>query len=348
MMDLLEKLRSGAELDSIDVAALCGILLDENQSIESRADLLAALAKKGETPSEVAWFVRTLLSHARRIEIRDSGAPLMDVCGTGGDRHGLFNISTATMFVAAACGVRVVKHGNRGVTSKCGGADVLEAAGIRIDLEPARAAAVLDDVGCVFLFAPNFHPAFKAVAPVRKLLADRGTTTVFNKLGPLLNPVNPPFQLAGVYDPAMVSVYGAVFAELGRQRAWAVYGHGDSNGGGLDEMSTLGITEVCAVEDGNVRNFRLDSTGCGIPVPALADLTGGDAAHNAALLEALLRNRLPGAIADMVAWNAAGALVVAGVAAGMDDGLDRARSAIRSGEAAARFDAMRAACSPGA
>jgi anthranilate phosphoribosyltransferase len=345
MNELLETIRSGAELDGIGVAALCAILLDESESVEARAGLLAALSAKGETPAEIAWFVRTLLSHARPIEIRPTGAPVMDVCGTGGDRHGLFNISTATMFVAAACGVRVVKHGNRGVTSKCGGADVLEALGIRIDLEPAQASAMLDDVGCVFLFAQKFHPAFKAVAPVRKLLAGQGVTTIFNKLGPLLNPAAPSFQLAGVFDPAMVPVYGKVFAELGRKRAWAVHGRIESGDvqGGLDEMSTLGTTDVCAVEGERLESLTLDSADYGIPRPALADLAGGDAAHNAALLEALLRNRLSGPIRDMVEWNTAGALVVAGIAPDPAAGLAAAREALRAGEAAARLDAMRAA-----
>lgn len=343
MNELLETLRSGAELDGVGVAALCAILLDESASVESRAALLSALAAKGETPSEIAWFVRTLLSHARPIEVRESGVPVMDVCGTGGDRHGLFNISTATMFVAAACGVRVVKHGNRGVTSKCGGADVLEALGIRIDLEPAQASAMLDDVGCVFLFAQKFHPAFKAVAPVRKFLAEQGVTTVFNKLGPLLNPAAPAFQLAGVFDPTMVPVYGKVFAELGRTRAWAVHGRIDGVSPGLDEMSTLGVTDVCAVEGGRIENRTIDSADHGISRPSLADLAGGDATHNATLLEALLRNQLSGAIRDMVEWNTAGALVVAGVAADPASGLAAARKAFRTGEAAARLDAMRAA-----
>ncbi|MGH8047138.1 MAG: anthranilate phosphoribosyltransferase [Chthoniobacterales bacterium] len=336
-----EKIRSGAELDGSDVAAVCAFLLDENEPVESRADLLRALAAKGETPAEIAWFVRTLLAHARKIEIRADGAPLMDVCGTGGDKQGLFNISTAVMFVVAACGVRVVKSGNRGVTSKSGGADVLEALGVRIELEPARAAAVLDDAGCVFLFAPFYHPAFKAVVPVRKLLAERGITTIFNKLGPLLNPANPPFQLAGVFDPAMIGTYGAVFAELGRKRAWAV--HGETPSGGLDEMSTLGETEVCAVENGALTNCALDSADFGIRRPELAELVGGSAAENAAKLEALLRGKLPGAVEDMVLWNAAGALVVAGVCDDAAGGLERAREAIRSGEAAARLDALRAA-----
>jgi anthranilate phosphoribosyltransferase len=338
---LLEKLRSGRELSDTDIAAFCAILLDEARPLEIRADLLRALSAKGETPAEIAGFVRALLAHARRVEVRADARPLMDVCGTGGDKHGLFNISTAAMFVVAACGVRVVKHGNRGVTSKCGGADVLEALDIRLELEPAQAAAVLDDVGCVFLYAPIFHPAFQAVGPVRKALAAQGVATIFNKLGPLLNPVNPPFQLAGVFDPAMVATYGEVFVELGRERAWAV--HGRTPEGGLDEMSTLGVTEVCSVENGAANGLALDAREFGIQPPALSELRGGDAAHNAAQLEALLHGRASAAIADMVAWNAAGALTVAGVCADMDASLALAREAIRSGEAAARLDALRAA-----
>jgi anthranilate phosphoribosyltransferase len=343
MSDLLEKIRAGFELDGSDVAAMCAQLLDDSQPIEARAELLGALSTKGETPAEIARFVRALLGHARRIEISARGGPLMDVCGTGGDKHGLFNISTAVMFVVAACGVRVVKSGNRGVTSKSGGADVLEALGVRIELEPAQAAAVLDDVGCVFLFAPSYHPTFKAVMPVRRLLAEQGITTVFNKLGPLLNPANPPFQLAGVFDPAMVDVYGAVFAELGRIRAWAV--HGGTPAGGLDEMSTLGATEVCAMENGKLARHTLAASEFGIRKPDLAELRGGSAAENALKLEALLRGKLAGAVEDIVCWNAAGALTVAGISEDVGAGLERAREAIQSGEAASRLDALRAATS---
>jgi anthranilate phosphoribosyltransferase len=339
--ELLQKISAGRELDGPEVAAFCAVLLDETQSVEARADLLGALSGRGETPAEIARFVRALLGHACKIEIRGEGGPLMDVCGTGGDKHGLFNISTAVMFVVAACGVRVIKHGNRGITSKSGGADVLESLGVRIELDPTQAAAVLDDVGCVFLFAPFYHPAFKVVTPVRKFLAERGIPTVFNKLGPLLNPANPPFQLAGVFDPTMVDVYGAVFAELGRTRAWAV--HGNTPVGGLDEMSTLGTTEVCAVEKGRISHRTLTAAAFGIRTPDLAELRGGSAAENALKMEALLRGKIPGAIEDIVLWNAAGALTVAGICEEVGAGCERAREAIRSGEAAARLDALKAA-----
>ncbi len=337
MKELLEKLRAGEALGDVDVEMFCALLLAEAGSVDDRAELLRGLSAKGETPAEIASFVRVLLAHARRIEIRADGGPLIDVCGTGGDKHGLFNVSTAAMFVVAACGARVAKHGNRGVTSKSGGADVLEALGVRLELEPARAAEALDAAGCVFLFAPFYHPAFKAIAPVRRFLAGRGETTIFNKLGPLLNPAHPPYQLAGVFDPAMVGTYAAVFAALGRRRAWAV--HGLTPHGGLDEMSTLGATEVRSLEGG----FTLDAADFGLRPPALAELVGGDAAHNARILEDLLRGRAGGAIADIVAWNAAGALVVAGICGDIGAGLKRAREAIRTGAAAGRLEALRAA-----
>ncbi len=323
---------------------MCAILLDESQPVEARAELLEALSAKSETPAEIAHFVRTLLAHARRLEIPAEGAPVVDVCGTGGDKLGLFNISTAVMFVVAACGARVVKHGNRGVTSKSGGADVLEALGVKIDVEPGTAGRVLAEAGCVFLFAPFYHPAFKAVVPVRRQLAERGIATVFNKIGPLLNPVNPPFQFAGVFDPRMIDIYGAVFVELGRRRAWAV--HGRTPAGGLDEMSTMGDTEVCAVSSGETERCVLSAREYGIQVPDIAELCGGTAAENAVALEALLRGRLPGAIEDIVCWNAAGALAVAGVAPDCGAGLAMARDAIRSGGAVGRLEALRAATGP--
>ncbi len=276
------------------------------------------------------------------MEVREDARPLMDVCGTGGDKHGLFNISTAAMFVVAACGVRVVKHGNRGgVTSKCGGADVLEALDVRIELEPAQASAVLDDIGCVFLFAPIYHPAFKAVGPVRKALAAQGVATIFNKLGPLLNPVNPPFQLAGVFDPAMVATYGDVFAELGRTRAWAV--HGRTPEGGLDEMSTLG--ETGRLRRGEWRNlpphsrrprFR-HSAARARGTPGRRRLAKRRPTRGAPSRESPVRARRHGGLECRRSSDRGRHM------RDMGAGLALTREAIRNGEAAARLDAMRAA-----
>ena len=251
---------------------------------------------------------------------------MLDVCGTGGDRAGLFNVSTAVMLVAAACGARVVKHGNRGVTSKCGGADVLEALGVRIDLPPE---AALDAAGCCFLFAPLYHPAFKAVAPVRKALAEEGSATIFNLFGPLLNPARPDFQLAGVFDRKLLPLYAETFRLLGRKRGWAVHGSG-----GLDEVSTLGPSEVHAVEDGAMRRFSIRPEALGMGLAEIEDLRGGDARKNAELLEEILLGRERGPKRDIVVLNAACALVVAGTFprsfCGVGDGGIRPRRRVRS------------------
>lgn len=338
MRDLIEKLRDRVELSGPDVAEMCRVLMDEAVAVEERAALLEALSAKGETAGEIAWFVRTLIAHARPIEIA-SDRPVMDICGTGGDKQGLFNVSTAAMFLVAACGVTVVKHGNRGITSKCGGADVLEALGVNIEVPPERAAAVAADVGCVFLFAPMYHPAFKVIGPVRAALAKRGVATVFNKLGPLLNPASPSRQLAGVFEPGMTAVYAEVFRELGREKAWAV--HGETPEGGMDEMSTFDDTQVVELNGGRIKAFSVCAQTCAIHVPTMAELRGGSAAENAAKLEALLRGKLFGPIEDLVCWNAAGALVVAGVVPDLKEGLYQARSAISGGKAVARLDALR-------
>lgn len=320
LSSLTKKLHERNDLGEAEVALACEGLFDESRPLAERADFLRALRDKGETPHEIAAFVRVLL--ARAIQ-PDLGGGLLDVCGTGGDKAGLFNVSTAVMFVAAACGARVVKHGNRGITSKCGGADVLEALGVRIDQPPERA---LHAAGCCFLFAPAYHPAFKAIAPVRKALAEEGTTTVFNMLGPLLNPALPDFQLAGVFHPGLLATYAEVFRLLGRTRAWAVHG-----AGGLDEVSTLGPSQVHAVDGGDIRVSEIRLEALNIPPAALADLRGGTAAENASLIEDLLRGRLHGPKRDIVLLNAACALVVAGRAADVRGGLESASEALDAG-----------------
>ena len=251
-------------------AVACDHLFDEELALSVRADFLRALHSKGETPAEIAAFVDVLLARGVRLEL---GKGLLDVCGTGGDRAGLFNISTAVMFVAAACGARVVKHGNRGITSKCGGADVLEALGIRIDLPPE---AALHAAGCCFLFAPLYHPTFKAVAPVRKALAEEESATIFNLLGPLLNPARPDFQLAGVFDrKLLVDLCGNIWparpqARVGRSRK-------RRPGRGLH----LGPSEVHALEPGGIRRFSIRPETLGFAPAVIEELRGSDARRNA-------------------------------------------------------------------
>lgn len=341
MIDLLtEHVRAGADLDATQVAAACEALLDEEVPVEVRAAFLDALHRKGETPGEIAAFVTTLLGHAVPFPLAGTGC--IDVCGTGGDKAGFFNVSTASMFVAAACGARVVKHGNRGITSKAGGADVLEALGVRVDLPPDRAAAALESSGCCFLFAPAYHPAFKAVAPVRKWMAEQGRTSVFNMLGPLLNPARPDFQLAGVFDPSLLETYASVFQRLGRRRAWAVHGS-TPDGGRLDEISPLGPTRVVALDGGSIASFEIDATPwLDAPIDP-QELAGSDVACNATILLDLLGGGGSAGAKAITQLNAGAALVVAGLATDLAEGFAKAGEALSCGAARSVLERLRAA-----
>jgi len=337
MKDLTEQLSEGVPLDGLQIAAAAGHLLDEQIAPELKAEFLSALAHKGETPAEIAGFVNNFLEHAvdPELDAAQIDEPLIDVCGTGGDKLEMFNVSTTAVFVLAACGVTVVKHGNRGITSKSGGADVLEALGIRIDLPPAEFCECVKRVGAGFLFAPLYHPAFKAVVPVRKMLAERGQRTVFNILGPLLNPVRPAHQLIGVFDPDLPPVFADILGRLGRQRAWAVHGRigEQSDAGGMDEVSILGPTRVCETRDGTATEFTVQPGDFGAADFSLVELRGGDAQENAAILRGILDADVGGAKRAMVIANAAAALVVADRAPDVASGTALAAEAIDSGKA---------------
>ena len=337
MLDILDRICTGPPLQANEIQAVCENLLDGGQSLESRAEILSRLHKRGETPEEIAAFVSVLLNYANPIPF--SGEGCMDVCGTGGDRAGLFNVSTAVMLVAAACGVRIVKHGNRGITSKSGGADVLEALGVRIDLPPEQAGLALESAGCCFLFAPHHHPAFHVIAPVRKFLAERGETSIFNMLGPLLNPARPSFQLAGVFDRRLLTVYSQVFALLGRRRAWAVHGVEPVS---LDEISPLGTTQVSAVEEGSAREFTIHPRELGIEAISPQDLAGGDAIFNATVITGVLAGKLRHGARTIVQMNAGAALVVAGIVGDMAEGWRVAGEAIDNGAARDVLERLRA------
>ncbi|MEI6033347.1 MAG: anthranilate phosphoribosyltransferase [Verrucomicrobiae bacterium] len=336
MKRLTAKAASAVHLTPEEIEQACDALLDASRPADSRAEFLDALHHRGETAEEIAGFVSVLLGRAAPFPASGEGA--LDVCGTGGDRAGIFNVSTAVMFVAAACGARVVKHGNRGITSKSGGADVLEALGVRVDLPPDRAAAALVSSGCCFLFAPHYHPAFQAVAPVRRLLAERGSASIFNMLGPLLNPARPPFQLAGVFDPSLLPVYARTFRLLGRRRAWSVHGSP-----ALDEISPLGETKVVAWQEGSIEEFSIRPADLGIGKVNPQDLAGGTAAENAGVIADILAGNLRNGARTIVQLNAAAALVVAGIADGMPSGWHLAGEAIDSGAARGVLARLRAA-----
>ena len=294
------------------------------------AAILAGLRVKKETVGEIAGAAQVMRELARPVDVADR-THLVDIVGTGGDGAHTFNISTASMFVAAAAGARVAKHGNRSVSSKSGSADVLEALGARVGLEPAAVARCIARTGVGFMFAPVHHPAMKAVAPVR---AEMGVRTLFNILGPLTNPAGAPSILMGVFHPDLVGIQVRVLRELGAERALVVWGRD-----GMDELSLGAATLVGELRDGRVREYEVHPEDFGIAMAASRNLRVEDAAQSSAMvLEALSgREGLP---REIVALNAGAALYVAGVADDIASGIRLARDAIASGAARARLDAF--------
>lgn len=342
---LIHHLENGQELSPREVEVAAQLLLDASAPEGKKERLLEALAKKGETPGEIAGFVEAFLGHAvdPHLGLLDLEGPTLDVCGTGGDQLNLFNVSTTAMFVVAAAGAVVVKHGNRGITSKSGGADVLEALGIRIDMGPDEFRNCIEQAGVGFMFAPMYHPAFKAVVGVRKNLAARGVRTIFNQIGPLLNPARPQCQLIGVVTRELCPAFAEILQRLGRDSAWVV--HGTTGDGRLvDEVSLMGSTRICKaglyqdIEDEEVRPRDF-----GLKHAEVDELRGGDAKANAAILEAILAGRDTGPKRDMVLMNAGAAIACAGLADNMGDGIEVAREMIVSGAANEKLRLLRKA-----
>jgi anthranilate phosphoribosyltransferase len=334
MQDLTDHLKKGQELTADQIVRAADALLDDSLPAGEKADFLCALSDKGESPAEIAAFATAFLERAvtPTLDRERIGKPLLDVCGTGGDKLNLFNISTTSVFVLAACGVAVVKHGNRGITSKSGGADALEALGIRIDLPPEDFGRCVEEVGAGFLFAPLYHPAFKAIAPVRKQLAEAGRRSIFNLLGPLLNPAKPDYQLIGVFDPAVGSAFAEILSRLGRKVAWAVHGTTET-GAGMDEISNLGPSTVWAANGPDRLKSTIEPSLLGLAPATVTDLEGGDAIANAAILTGILDGSVTGPKRDLVILNAAAGLVITGIADDLSEGLHLANEAIASGAA---------------
>ena len=327
-----EKASEHCGLSAHEVSQVVDALLSGKYSDLEKADFLEALHARGETPEEVVAFASTFLERAEPFEVPYGIGPILDVCGTGGDKLGLFNVSTAVMFVAAGAGARLVKHGNRGVTSKSGGADVLEALGVALEAPSDRLRQMLEEAGAAFLYAPRFHPAFKSVATARKVLGQRKITSIFNMLGPLLNPARPACQLAGVFDENLVSLYAAVLPSLGRERSCIVHGRVGEEGV-MDEISTMGPTVMAEVTGGQILYRTMLPNELGVPFGSLADLQGGDARDNAVILQEVLSGGRHGAVRDMVLVNSAAALQVAGLAGDLGEGMSRAAESIDSGAA---------------
>jgi anthranilate phosphoribosyltransferase len=329
--EVLERLLSGGDLDAETMEACFGAVMGGEWSEAQQAAFLIALRSKGESAEEVAAAARVLRRFA--LPVATLRAPLVDTCGTGGDGAHTLNISTGAALVAAACGVAVAKHGNRSVSSRCGSADVLEALGLPLELEAEQVGALLDAEGFAFLFAPRFHPAMRAVMPVRRSLAVR---TVFNLLGPLANPAGVTRQVVGVFAAAVMPLVAAALAVMGAERAWVV--HGDD---GLDEISLAAPTRVLEVRDGQLAGeLRVEPRRLGLAPGREGDLQGGDPAGNARRLRAILAGEERSAAADAVALNAAAALVVAGAVERLEDGLEQCIACLREGAAAAKLEAV--------
>jgi anthranilate phosphoribosyltransferase len=341
---LTGKVRDGSELSPADIQHAVHLLAAETQEVQPKADFLTALAQRGETPAEIAGFAQALraLSVEPPIDPATRALGLMDVCGTGGDHQNTFNISTTVALVVASAGIPVAKHGNRAITSRSGSADVLEALGIQVDLEPQEAADWLRDHHFAFFFAPRYHPAFRHIAPARKQCAQLGQRTLFNFLGPLLNPARPDLQLVGVAQPQLCEPLARVLQNLGLRRAMVVCGRAGTSH--LDELSTVGDNTVA--EFHHARGLSISTLSPHLfpiqPV-TIGDLAGGDCGVNAAVVTRILAGEERGPKRDAVILNAAAALFLADRARTLIEGWDLAADLLDSGRASIKLGELQQA-----
>jgi anthranilate phosphoribosyltransferase len=326
---LIEKLVRHEDLTADEAAAAMQQVMDGTAPPAALAGLLAALAMKGERPAEIVGFARTMRANA--VRLTKPAGDVFDTCGTGGDRSGTFNISSAAAVVVAACGVKIAKHGNRSVSSRCGSADVFEHLGVKVTAAPAVVERTLHDAGIAFFFAPTFHPSMKHAAPTRREL---GIRTAFNLLGPLTNPAGASRQIVGVPKSELTELLARALMLLGSARAWVVHG-----ADGIDEISTTGYTKVSECRNGAVHTFYVHPADFGFQKAAPEDLKGGDAAENAAIVRRILAGE-QGPPSDVVVLNAGAALFVAGRADSVAAGVRLARQALDSGAARATLDRM--------
>ena len=325
----LAHLLDGHDLSRDESRAVMNTIMDGACTPAQIGGFLIALRLKGETADEIAGCAEAMRSHV--LAVRPDRDDLVDTAGTGGDGAHTFNISTAAALVAAAAGAGVAKHGNRAVSSRSGSADVLEALGFNLELEPSLIAQSIDELGFGFLFAPSHHPAMRHAAPVRKELAAR---TVFNVLGPLTNPAGARAQVVGVYAPELVPTVAQVLASLGARRAFVVHG-----AGGIDELSPAGPNLVCEVVDGSVRRREIDPVDFGVARCRPEALRGGSPEENAATIRGILAGAR-GAKREAVLLNAAGAIAAGGHAADLPEGYVLAREAVDSGAARERLEQL--------
>lgn len=329
---LLEKLMRRENLSTDEAASAMGAIMSGEATPAQIGALLVGLTMKGERPAEIVGLATTMRANA--VQLSKKFDDVFDTCGTGGDRSGTFNISSAAALVAAAAGLRVAKHGNRSVSSQCGSADVYEALGVNVTAAPAIVERSLENVGIAFFFAPTFHPSMRHAGPVRRELAVR---TAFNLLGPLTNPAGTRRQLVGVPHSELTELIARALLLLGSERAWVVHG-----ADGIDEMSTTGHTKVSECRNGAVSTFYVHPSDFGLAKADRKDLQGGDAAANAEILREVFAGK-KGARRDVVLLNTGASLFLGGKATSVREGIDLAAHAIESGAARRKLDAMIAA-----
>jgi anthranilate phosphoribosyltransferase len=325
---LMQKVATGAPLEEDEIQAALEAMMSGVATPVQMAAFLMALRVRGETISEITGACRLMRSAMVPVEAPPDA---VDIVGTGGDGHGTYNVSTCAALVAAGAGVPIAKHGNRSVSSLSGSSDVLTALGVNIDVSPETIASTISSANVGFMWAPMHHPAMKHWAPVR---AELGIRTLFNLLGPLSNPANVKRQVVGVFHEGWVEPLAEVLKNLGSVHAWVVHGSD-----GLDELTTTGKTHVAELKDGDISVFEVTPDLAGLPVATLADLKGGDASVNAIAIQEVLGGKA-GPFRDIVLMNAAAALIVAGKAASLADGVDRAARAIDRGLAAQALDKL--------
>jgi anthranilate phosphoribosyltransferase len=330
----LRRLAAGESLTADETAEAFGSVMQGEGTASQVAALLMGLRVKGETAAEVTGGARALREAMVHLPAKDPDS-LVDTAGTGGGKVATFNISTAAALVAAGAGARVAKHGNRSFTTQCGGADVLEALDVRIEMTPAEMSVVLQEAGIVFMFAPLMHPAMRHVGPVRREL---GIPTVMNILGPLANPASAGRQVVGVADAHRLPLLAEALAKLGSVHALVVHGEP-----GMDEVSPLGETRVLEVRKGTVREFIIDPSKFGLPAATAESLAGGAPAENARIITEVLAGRERGGARSAVLLNAAAAILVSGLAADFGAGMQRAAESIDSGKAAGALELLRKA-----
>jgi len=333
LLPYLHRAAAGEHLDASQAEQAMAVILGGGASTAQIAAFLVALRMKGETAGELLGFARAMRAVASRVVLEEGGGPLLDTCGTGGDGHGTFNISTVAAFIVAGAGVRVAKHGNRSISSGCGSADVLERLGVRIALDADHVARAIREVGIGFMFAPAFHPAMRHAQPARLELKMR---MVFNLLGPLTNPAGASVQIVGAPSPRAAELMAEALAALGLERGFVVHGSD-----GLDEITTTGPTLVFEIRGGEVAQRTVSPEDFGVPRAALEDLKGGDATANSEIARAVLAGAA-GPKRDVALVNAAAALVAAGRAPDFVSGMRLAAEAIDSGAALAKLEQLAA------